>query len=153
MSSVPHPSAIPSPRSRLHWAALPEAGMSAGLWFLYGCHRLFGRGLYRALMWPVSWYFICVRSVARRASIDYLSRIGEITVGAGRFAAWSAAARHVRSFADALLDKALVWTGGLDVGEETSKCCARSAKTRRSCGCTSSCTPGMRSASTACWSG
>lgn len=117
MSSVSLPTASPLPRNRLHWASLPEAGMTAGLWFLYGCHRLFGRGLYRALMWPVCWYFICVRPVARRASIDYLRRIGEINPQAGSFARWRAAARHVRCFADALLDKALVWTGGLDVGD------------------------------------
>ena len=91
--------------------------MSAGLWFLYGCHRLFGRWLYRALMWPVSWYFISVRPVARQASIEYLHRIGEIEPDAGRLAQWRAAARHVRCFADALLDKALVWTDGLDVSD------------------------------------
>ena len=100
---------------RLHWAHLPEAGMSIGLWFLYAWHRAFGRGLYRVLMWPVAWYFIVARPVARRASIDYLRRVGELPPPASAWTAWRAAARHVRTFADALLDKALVWTGGLDV--------------------------------------
>jgi predicted LPLAT superfamily acyltransferase len=98
-----------------HWADLPEAGMMAGLWFLYGMHRIFGRGLYRVLIWPVSWYFAATRPVARRASIDYLRRVGELAPGAGGWTAWRAAARHLRVFADALLDKALAWTGGLNL--------------------------------------
>lgn len=102
---------------RIHWARLPEAGMSLGLWFLYAWNKLFGRRPYRALMWPVAWYFVCVRAVARRASIDYLRRVGALAADAGRFAAWRAAAQHVHAFADTLLDKALVWTGGLDLRE------------------------------------
>lgn len=89
--------------------------MSAGLWFLYWSHRVFGRGVYRALMWPVSWYFVAVRPVARRASIDYLQRAGQLAPHASTWARWRAAARHVHAFADTLLDKALVWTGGLDI--------------------------------------
>jgi len=73
--------------------------------------------LYRALMWPVSWYFVAVRPLARRASIDYQQRLGVLAGDAGRWSAWRAAARHVRHFADALLDKALVWTGGLELDE------------------------------------
>jgi predicted LPLAT superfamily acyltransferase len=115
MSSVPISSTPTTARHPLHWDHLPEAGMSAGLWFLYWSHRLFGRGLYRVLMWPVCWYFILVRPVARCASIDYLQRAGQLSPQAGAWARWRAAARHVRAFADTLLDKALVWTGGLDI--------------------------------------
>jgi predicted LPLAT superfamily acyltransferase len=104
-----------APARRIHWARLPEAGMSLGLWFLYVWHRLLGRRPYRALMWPVAWYFVCVRTVARRGSIDYLRRVGTLATDAGRFTEWRAAARHVHAFAEALLDKALVWTGGLDL--------------------------------------
>ena len=59
-----------------HWASVPEAGLTIGLWFVYACHAVFGRVLYRALMWPVSWYFVAVRPLARRASIDYQQRLG-----------------------------------------------------------------------------
>ena len=100
-----------------HWASVPEAGLTIGLWFVYACHAVFGRVLYRALMWPVSWYFVAVRPLARRVSIDYQQRLGVLTGDVGRWSAWRAAARHVRHFADALLDKALVWTGGLDLDE------------------------------------
>jgi predicted LPLAT superfamily acyltransferase len=100
-----------------HWASVPEAGLTIGLWFVYACHAVFGRVLYRAFMWPVSWYYIVVRPLARRVSIDYQQRLGVLASDVGRWRAWRAAARHVRHFADVLLDKALVWTGGLDLDE------------------------------------
>ena len=100
----------PPQRLRSHWAALPEAGLTIGLWFMYTCHAVFGRRPYRALMWPVSWYFIATRPIARRASIEYQRQLGQLPPAAGAWAAWRAAARHVRRFADVLLDKALVWT-------------------------------------------
>lgn len=80
---------------------------------MYASHLAAGRALFRALAWVASWYFIAVRPVARRASIDYQRRLGHLPASAGTWHAWRAAARHVRHFADALLDKALVWTGGL----------------------------------------
>lgn len=98
-----------------HWATLQEAGMSTGLWFLYFWHKLFGRRVYRALLVPVCWYFALTRPVARRASMQFLQRVGAVAPDAGWFARWSATVRHIRSFADALLDKALVWTNGLDI--------------------------------------
>jgi predicted LPLAT superfamily acyltransferase len=100
-----------------HWASVPEAGLTIGLWFVYACHAVFGRVLYRALMWPVSWYFVAVRPLARRVSIDYQQRLGVLAADVGWWRAWRAAARHVRHFADVLLDKALVWTGGLELDE------------------------------------
>ena len=103
------------PRPKLHWAAVPEAGFSIGLWFVYACHAVFGRAPYRVLMWPVSWYFVAVRPLARRASIEYQRRLGVLASNASGWQSWRAAARHVHHFADALLDKALVWTGGLNL--------------------------------------
>ena len=105
--------------SRLHWASVPEAGMSIGLWFMYVSHKLFGRGWFRILMLPASWYFILVRPLARRASIDYQRRLGVLPADASAWQAWGAAASHVRYFADALLDKALAWTGGLKLSDVT----------------------------------
>lgn len=109
----------PPRSSRLHWASVPEAGMSIGLWFMYASHAIFGRGWYRILMLPASWYFVLVRPVARRASIDYQQRLGVLAADATSWQAWSAAARHVRYFAEALLDKALAWTGGLKFADVT----------------------------------
>ncbi len=98
-----------------HWASLPESGYSIGLWFMYASHLAAGRALFRAFAWVASWYFIAARPVARRASIEYQRRLGHLPATAGAWSAWRAAARHVRHFADALLDKALVWTGGIEL--------------------------------------
>ncbi len=94
---------------------MPESGTTVWLWIMYLSYVLIGRPLYRALAWPASWYFVVVRPVARRASIDYQRRIGVLPASAGAWQAWRAAALHVRRFADTLLDKALVWTGGLSL--------------------------------------
>ncbi len=107
------PAALPSN----HWASLREAGASAGLWFLYGVYRLGGRWIYRALLIPVAAYFVLVRGVARRASIDYLQRVGTLAPDASRWTRFAHAVRHVYHFADVLLDKALVWTGALDLSK------------------------------------
>jgi predicted LPLAT superfamily acyltransferase len=107
-------SAADGPRTH-HWASLREAGLSAGLWFLYGVYRCGGRWLYRVLLWPVALYFALVRGVARRASIEYLQRLGVLAPAASPAARLGHVVRHIASFADALLDKALTWTGGLDL--------------------------------------
>jgi len=98
-----------------HWAALREAGLSAGLWFLYGVYRFGGRWLYRVLLWPVALYFALTRGIARRASIEYLERVGVLAADASIVTRWWHVTRHIERFADALLDKALAWTGALDL--------------------------------------
>lgn len=108
------PAPTPAPA---HWARIAEAGAAAGLWFLYGVYRWGGRWLYRALIWPVALYFVVVRPVARTASIEYLQRVGVLTAQAPWWRRWAWATRHVAEFADALLDKALVWTGALDLSD------------------------------------
>ncbi|MEO8185867.1 MAG: acyltransferase [Burkholderiaceae bacterium] len=100
-------------RPSSHWASLPESGSTAWLWIMYLSYVWIGRPLFRLLVWPASWYFVTVRPVARRASIEYQRRVGVLAADSGAWQAWRAAAVHVRHFADTLLDKVLVWTGGL----------------------------------------
>lgn len=99
----------------LHWASLREAGRSAGLWFLYGVYRLGGRWMYRLLVWPVALYFALARAVARQSSIEYLQRVGVLAPRAAWPVRLAHVTRHIATFADALLDKALAWTGALDL--------------------------------------
>jgi predicted LPLAT superfamily acyltransferase len=80
---------------------------------MYLSYVWIGRPLFRLLVWPGSWYFVAARPVARRASIEYQRRVGVLPADSGAWQAWRAAAVHLRHFADTLLDKALVWTGGL----------------------------------------
>ncbi|HUL65060.1 MAG TPA: acyltransferase [Burkholderiaceae bacterium] len=98
-----------------HWASLREAGLSAGLWFLYGVYRCGGRWLYHLMLWPVAFYFALTRKVARRASVDYLERVGVLAHDAPLATRWWQVTRHIERFADALLDKVLAWTGALDL--------------------------------------
>jgi predicted LPLAT superfamily acyltransferase len=100
-----------------HWARIAEAGAAAGLWFLYSVYCLGGRWLYRVLIWPVAAYFVVVRRVARHASFEYLARVGVLAADAPWWRRWACATRHVAHFADVLLDKALVWTGALDLAD------------------------------------
>jgi len=99
-----------------HWASLREAGLSVGLWFLYGVYRCGGRWLYQIMLWPVAFYFTLSRGVARRASLEYLERVGLLAPDASVAKRWCHVVRHIERFADALLDKTLAWTGALDVG-------------------------------------
>src|SRR4030095_16257204 len=94
-------------RPDTHWASLPESGSTAWLWIMYLSYVWIGRPLFFLLSWPASWYFVAVLPVARRASIEYQRRMGVLKADASAWTAWRAAARHVRRFADTLLDKAL----------------------------------------------
>lgn len=98
-----------------HWATIGEAGMSAGLWLLWFVHRTLGRWGFRVLMAPAVVWFVALRPVARHASIEYLTRVGVLSPASGTLARWRAAIRHFQSFAETVLDKALVWGGRLDV--------------------------------------
>jgi len=89
----------------------------AGLWFLYGVYRCGGRWLYRLVLWPVALYFTARRGIARRASVEYLQRVGVLRPDASGPARWVRVTRHIERFADALLDKALAWTGALDLSD------------------------------------
>lgn len=105
----------PAGLRRTHWAAMEEAGALAGLWFLYWLDRLFGRALFRAVMVPVVAYFMLRRTLARQASLEYLARVGRLPPGLPRRARWRRVATHFSVFADTLLDKALAWSGALDL--------------------------------------
>lgn len=109
------------PARTTHWASLHEAGLTAGLWFLYGVYRCGGRWLYGIILWPVALYFTARRGIARRASVEYLQRVGVLRPGAGVTARWARVTQHVERFADALLDKALAWTGALDLSSTTMR--------------------------------
>lgn len=80
----------------------------------------FGRPVARALLWPITLYFLCFAPAARRASRHYLQRV------LGRTPTWREVFRHFHTFAAVALDR--IWlvkgkTEGFDLhiegGEET----------------------------------
>jgi predicted LPLAT superfamily acyltransferase len=78
-------------------------------------YRCGGRWLYRLVLWPVALYFTATRGIARRASVEYLERVGVLAADASAPRRWWHVTRHIERFADALLDKALAWTDALDL--------------------------------------
>ncbi len=75
-----------------------------GIRFLVLCARIFGRTLTGWFLYIISFYYALVRPVVRRASRDYLRRVGE---PAGF---WNAV-RHIHTFARVSLDRLFFVTG------------------------------------------
>ncbi|MFP3754816.1 MULTISPECIES: LpxL/LpxP family acyltransferase [Cupriavidus] len=102
-----------------HWSTIGEATCVWGVWCLYGLYRVFGRTLFRAVLYPVVTYYWITHPLARRASMDYLTRM-EATAGAvGGRPTWRHTLRHLFSFADTLLDKLLSIGGQYRFGNVT----------------------------------
>jgi predicted LPLAT superfamily acyltransferase len=81
---------------------------------LFFVYRLFGRGAFTVLMYPVAAYFCVAAGTARRASRDYLaavrSRLAELELPVPpRLTVF----HHVLAFGDAVLDKVAMWAAAL----------------------------------------
>jgi len=97
---------------RRHWSRLEERGATAGMKMLFASYRMFGRGVFRVLLFPVITYFFLTSTTARRASRQYLDRLQatrEKTQGAPtkRLSSF----RHFLQFGEAVLDKTALWAG------------------------------------------
>jgi predicted LPLAT superfamily acyltransferase len=98
----------------LHWAELGERGGTFGMRLLFFVYRLFGRGAFTLLMYPVAAYFCIAAGTARRASRDYLaavrSRLAELRLPVPpRLTVF----QHVLAFGNAVLDKVAMWAAAL----------------------------------------
>jgi predicted LPLAT superfamily acyltransferase len=94
-----------------HWAEMGESTFAAGLWLLYGVHRVFGRLPLRLLLYPVVTYYWLTQPVARRASMDYLGRMERAHHVLGATPGWRHSLRHFFSFAETIVDKTLAFSG------------------------------------------
>jgi predicted LPLAT superfamily acyltransferase len=86
-------------RDAAEWKQRPEGGGRFALRLIVGIALLFGRGVSRLLLYPITLYFLIVRGPERRASRAYLTRIH------GRPARLVEVARHVHCFAATILDR------------------------------------------------
>jgi len=86
------------------WLQVAEKGSAAGLWLMLGICRLLGRSAARLVLPPVVFYFVVTSAVARRASRQYLQRIGQP-------AGFGAVFAHCLRFAQCTLDR-VFWTLG-----------------------------------------
>lgn len=91
-------------RRERHWAAMGEITFVAGIWLLFGVHRLLGRTVFRLLLWPIVLLYWLARPALRDHSLSYLRRIQPS-------AGWREGLTHVRLFAETMLDKLLAIAG------------------------------------------
>jgi predicted LPLAT superfamily acyltransferase len=97
--------------SSSHWADLREKTFAAGIAFLVGVHRWFGRAPFRVCLYPVVLFYWLTGATARRASLDYLRRLQTSRHVFPREPGWRASLRHFACFAETLLDKTLAMSG------------------------------------------
>jgi predicted LPLAT superfamily acyltransferase len=95
-----------------HWSALKEK--SCGYWQLKSLliiYKLFGRGALKISLYPVVFVFHIVSKQTREFSAQYLNRIYKY--GNLPKVTYFSTFKHVFSFADALVDKVIAWSGNI----------------------------------------
>jgi len=113
--------AVRSPRSGArttspHWTAIAESTCVWGIWLMYAVNRVFGRLLFRIILYPVVFYYWATNTRARRASLDFLRRAHAYAGAFGRPPGLWQSLRHFASFAETLLDKMLAIGGRYHFG-------------------------------------
>jgi predicted LPLAT superfamily acyltransferase len=86
------------------WRQIPEAGTVLGIRLLVLLARTFGRRIAGWFLYLVALYYAFVRGLARRASRDYLRRVGQR-------ATFGNVVRHLHTFAQVSLDRLFFLTG------------------------------------------
>lgn len=100
-----------------HWADFGESTFVAGIWFLYGVFRIFGRLPFRFFLYPVVSYYWLSNSVARRSSMEYLKRLHTSKkVFRQPPGVWQSY-KHFIQFGETLLDKLLAIGGNYPHGK------------------------------------
>lgn len=94
-----------------HWAQLGETTFVVGIWLLFWLHRLTGRWVFRAFMWPVVVVHWLRRPSLRSASLQYLQHVQEQLAPWPRPPGWRQGLAHVGLFAETMLDKLLASAG------------------------------------------
>jgi predicted LPLAT superfamily acyltransferase len=89
------------------WKQRPEGGGLFAIWLIRGIGRHGGRAVARALLYPITLYFLLRRGPERRASRAYLARVLQ------RPATLRDVARHIHTFAATILDRVFLLSGQL----------------------------------------
>jgi len=101
----------PSPA---HWAAMEETGILWGMKLMVLIHRLFGRLVFRLFLHPVVSFYFVANAAARRASRQYLHKLGLYFPGIGVTGGLWDSYRHCIAFGEMMLDKIVVWLDRID---------------------------------------
>lgn len=101
-----------SSKSEQHWASLQESGTIRGILFLLWLQRVFGRGFFNIVLYPVMLYFFIVNRRARRASHEFLTTHAQQypDYWQGKTPSYADVFRHMYSFGQCILDKLLAWS-------------------------------------------
>ena len=94
-----------------HWAQVNEASFVAGMRLMFWICRIFGRWPFRLVLYPVLLWYLIAKPAARRASADYLRRVGAFNPASTIKPGMLTVLRHFASFGESILDKMLVWSG------------------------------------------
>lgn len=97
----------PAHSSGHHWKHRPEGGGFFALWLIRTIARHGGRAVARALLYPITLYFLLMRAPERRASLAYFGRVLPV-----RPRLWHVA-RHIHTFASTILDRVFLLGGQL----------------------------------------
>ena len=89
------------------WKQRPEGGGYFAIWLIRTIARRGGRVIARALLWPITLYFVVMRGPERRASRQYLARVLPQAPGLRHVA------RHIHTFAATILDRVFLLSGEL----------------------------------------
>ena len=98
----------------VRWFQIGESTFVAGMWLLYHVHRLFGRWPFLLCLYPVVVYYWLSRPVARRASLQYLTRLYEAHGIWAQPPDWRHSLQHFLMFAQVIQDKLLALSGRYD---------------------------------------
>lgn len=90
---------------RLNWLAEGERGSLGAIRVLTWLTLRFGRAFGRLFLYPICVYFLMTAHTQRRASREYLSRVGNKPAGLG------AVVRHMHTFASTLHDRIFLLQG------------------------------------------
>ncbi len=90
------------------WVQLPERSNTLALWLIRTIALHIGRPAGRALLYPITLYFLLTAGEARRGSQRFLRRV------LGRDPTWHEVFRHIHCFAATILDRVYFLTGQLE---------------------------------------
>jgi predicted LPLAT superfamily acyltransferase len=97
-----------------HWSAMSEVGSRFGLLLSFWIYKLLGRRPFQAVLLPIVLYFFLFKAEQRRASRQFLRRCYEAG-GLPRAPGSWATLRHFFQFGQAVLDKLVAYSGGIEI--------------------------------------
>lgn len=104
-------------RRRRDWTAHVERGSMAAVRLVAFLYRALGRRVLQLLVAPTAAYYFVRERASRRASRAYLERVWAVPEGRrrlGRRPGFTSPFRHYREFANQILDRTVLWGGGID---------------------------------------